>query len=76
MKRGLRKQFKNLYIPQTTRNMELRSEKMLRDGVRNDYPDYLIETVSDSSYAIAAMRKLQSFIAGGGLTMRTSAASW
>ena len=67
MKRGLRKQFKNLYVPQATRNMELRSEKMLRDGVRNDYPDYLIKTVSDSPYAIAAMRKLQSFIAGRGI---------
>lgn len=67
IKHGLRKQFKNLYIPQVTRNMELRSEKMLRDGVRNDYPDYLIKTVSDSPYAIAAMRKLQSFVAGRGI---------
>ena len=47
--------------------MEHRNEKILRDGIRNDYPDYLIKTVSDSPYAIAAMRKMQSFAIGRGL---------
>lgn len=66
--RNIRKQFFNLVKPQATTNMENKSERYLRDGIRNDYPDYLIKTVSNSPNAISAMRKLQAFVQGRGLS--------
>lgn len=48
--------------------MEDRSSQYIRDGARNDFPDYLIKTVSDSPNAIAVMRKLQAFVQGRGIT--------
>ena len=67
MRRNIRKKFFNLVKPQAKTNMENRSDRYLRDGVRNDFPDYLIKTVSDSPNAISAMRKLQGFVQGRGL---------
>lgn len=62
-----RKQFLNLSKLQVTTDMENKSDRFLRDGIRNDYPDFLIKTVSDSPNAIAVMRKLQGFVQGRGI---------
>lgn len=60
--------FFNLKIPQVGRSMEQKAPDIIRDGVRNDFPDYLIETVFDSPHGSSAMEILYSFIEGRGLS--------
>jgi len=47
--------------------MEDSTDKIVRDGVRNDYPDYLIKTVTNSPVATACVRRKQSFVVGRGI---------
>lgn len=66
--RKIGKYFFNLKIPQVGRSMEYSAPDIIRDGVRNDFPDYLIETVYDSPYGAAAIDKVTRFVHGRSLS--------
>ena len=64
---SLRRKFLNLFRPQITREMRYDAEGLTRDGTRNDYPDYLIQTVTNSPHGTACVRKKQQFVTGRGI---------
>lgn len=48
--------------------MKVNQGDYLRDGRKNDFPDFLIDLVSSSPYGSSCMKKRQSFVAGRGLS--------